>query len=156
MPEQPPARPLPFFYVGKQEASQRIQKFLDDKHPLLTDAIGKTDTKSVWYSFQHIEELYKELVYLNADGLRLYYGAYDSQHEYSNQLCILMVPTFLNSSMKHEDLILENSDDFIERLGGEENIGNTEEITELIAKYKEFNYGSPCPPVCPGNEFGYP
>jgi len=155
MPDQVPSRPLPFFFIGRQAASERILEFQNTKHPLLTNAIGKQDTKSIWYSFQHIEEMYKELVYLNSDGLRLYLGAYDENHpDFANQLCIIMVPTFLNTSLKHEDIILEELPDFAKRI--DNTLENAKEIPDLFKVYKDFNYGSPCPPVCFEGEFRFP
>lgn len=156
MPEQIPPRPLPFFFIGRAIASARIQKFQDTKHALLTTNIGKPETKSIWYSFQHIEEMYKELIHLNADGLRIYLGTYEEGHpDFANQLCVIMVPTFLNTSMKHQDIILGELSNFSERFSAS-SFDNSKEIADLSEAYKEFNYGSPCPPVCFEGEFSYP
>ncbi len=142
---------VPNFFLSMMTASTRICNFLTSKHTLLSNALGKTDTKSVWYSFSHIESLYKELVYLNADGIRVYMGAYEAGHaDFAGQLCLIMVPTRLNGdTMGHEDVILEEDADFTERPGNE--LFTDEETA------KAFNYGAPCPTICPAlQEAKYP
>lgn len=148
------AKPLPTFFLKKSDANDRITKFRDNKHPLLSEAMGATETKSVWYSFQHIENLYKELVFLNADGLRIYFGEYDTTHpDFPDQLCLIMVPTRFNGSTNpgegHEDVIMEEDDDFAQRPGSQAFLEG--DIP------KAFNYGSPCPSLCPTSfESKYP
>ena len=134
-------KPLPFFFVGKQITNERVNAFLNTKHNLLSDAISKQDTKSVWYSREHIEGLLDEMNHANANGLRIYFGAYNENHEaYSNQLCLLMVMTRLNSqSGGHADISIEDEPDFPERSVAERGIPDFK---------KDFNVGSPCPPIC--------
>lgn len=146
------AKALPTFFLAKNEADNRIAKFMDNKHALLSDAKGSTDTKSIWYSFQHIENLYKELVFLNADGLRIYFGEYADNHlDFPNQLCLVMIPTRANEEdpIGHEDVIMEDDADFPLRPGSGPFVEEEES--------KAFNYGSPCPSLCPRSfESKYP
>lgn len=143
---------IPDFFLAKNVANNRITKFMANKHPLLSGAMDGTDTKSIWYSFQHIENLYKELVFLNADGLRIYFGEYEEDHEeFRDQLCIVMVPTRANDEdpVGHEDVIMEDDEDFAQRPGSD--------IFLEDEQPKAFNYGSPCPSLCPRSfESKYP
>ena len=115
---------------------------MNTKHGLLSNAINKPDTKSVWYSREHIQGLLDEMIHANADGLRIYFGAYSENHEYSKQLCLLMVMTRLNSQRGFQaDFSIEDEPDFSERSALERG------ITDF--KKKDYNVGSPCPPICP-------
>jgi hypothetical protein len=153
MSNQTSAKPLPAFFVGQAITRDRIKRFQETKQPVLTNLIGKEDTRAVWYSIEHIEELFKELKYLNANGLRIYLGSYEESHpQYSGQTCLLMVATRLNDSQKNEDLILEQGPDFESRISLQRDL----EIQPEKPKERDFNYGSPCPPVCPENELKYP
>jgi len=147
MPNNRFAKPLPSFFMGKTAASNRIAGFLSSKHVVLSNELGTTDTKSIWYSFSHIENLFKELVYLNADGLRIYLGAYEDDHQdFPGQLCLVMVPTRFDPDTEgHEDVLLEDDVDFPERPGSE----LYQSATEAEQLSKAFNYGAPCPTICP-------
>lgn len=140
------AKPLPAFFLDSAAANQRIQKFMDSKHLLLSDALERTDTKSIWYSFEHLQSLYKELIYLNADGLRIYFGAYSDDHpDYPGQLCLVMVPTRCDDecetygSESNADVIMEEDVDFPARPGR----------SGADDARKALNYGAPCPTICP-------
>lgn len=145
-----PVKPLPFFFVGTNVTNERVNAFLSTKHNLLSSAIGKQDTKAVWYSREHIEGLLDEMNHANADGLRIYFGAYSNEHEtLSNQLCLLMVMTRLNQQTDaHADISIEDEPDFAERSTAERGFGDQTE--------KDFNVGSPCPPICSYQEMKYP
>ncbi len=53
----------------------------------------KEDTKSIWYSKEHIEILLEEIRVWKADGLRIYLGEYEEAAIAPGQLCLLMVLT---------------------------------------------------------------
>ena len=161
------AKSLPEFFVGKTEANHLICNFMKNKYPALNAQMpdGREDTRSIWYSFRHIEELYKEMIYLNADGLRIYLGAYGKHnvepgdlYDTSHHLCLVMLPTFMNTETgKHEDLVQEDSDQFLKRPGSEMfvgGIGNNTELTEPGSR--GYNQGKPCPPLCDDQEILFP
>ena len=137
-------KPLPFFFVGKDVTNERISTFLTTKYGLLSDAIGKPDTRNVWYSRAHIEGLLSEMNLYDADGLRIYFGSYGENHpNYPKQLCLLMALTKEDSqSGAHEDISIEDEPDFALRSQTERSIVD---FTE-----RDYNVGSPCPPICPG------
>lgn len=144
-----PVKPLPFFYVGKEETQKRVLSYLSTKHKLLSEAIGKTDTKSIWYSRTHIEGLLDEMQHANADGLRIYLGSYpETQLELKNQTCLLMVMTRENPDTgAHADFDIEDEPDY--------SIRSAKEKGFEIPVEKNFNVGSPCPPICNGQEMKY-
>jgi hypothetical protein len=159
-------KPLPEFFIGKAEANKFITNFMKNKLPLLSAQLpnGREDTQSIWYSFAHIEELYKEMVFLNADGLRIYFGAYDAQtkdteygDDVSQQLCLVMVPTVTNlNTLKHEDLLQEDTKEFWLRPGSEmfDKTKNKMELT--TGGSRGYNHGTPCPPLCKDQERKFP
>ena len=136
MLQQNGARPLPFFFVGKTLTNERILRFAQTKHPVLSEKISKPDTRSIWYTKEHITFLLEEMEKANADGLRIYFGAYGEKDTYNGQLCLLMVMTKPDElTGGHSDITLEDQPDF--QLRSAE--GNTP---------RDFNVGSPCPPMC--------
>jgi hypothetical protein len=139
-------KPLPFFFVGKDVTNERINKFLTTKYDLLSDAIGKPDTRSIWYSKEHVEGWLSEINLANADGLRIYFGSYEETHpSYPKQTCLLMVLTREDSQPGvHGDISIEDEPDFALRSQTERSIVD---FTE-----RDYNVGSPCPPICGGTK----
>jgi hypothetical protein len=136
MLKQDGAKPIPFFYVGRTITNERVSRFSENKHALLSKQLGKPETQSVWYTREHIELLLEEINHAGADGLRIYLGEYGEEENYSGQLCLLMVMTKEGADKDtHNDIIMENTADFQARsLDGN--------------KPRSFNVGSPCPPIC--------
>ena len=130
------AQPLPFFFVGKTITKARIVRYAKTKHSILSREMNKPDTKSIWYTKEHIAFLLDEMNKADADGLRIYFGAYGEQENYSGQTCLLMVmtkPGVRNGG--HVDISIEDETDFQARAVGE-------------SKSRDFNVGNPCPPMC--------
>jgi hypothetical protein len=141
------ANPLPSFFVGKQVTKDRIDRFIAEKHPLLSGAIGTPDTKAIWYSKDHVAQWLAEMDKAGADGMRIYFGMQGAEDEYPNQTCLLMVMTRADMQTGvHTDFTIEDSPDFADRRFRP---GNRE------GNRRDFNTGSPCPPVCDaGMAFG--
>ncbi|WP_343693886.1 hypothetical protein [Chitinophaga sp.] len=141
-------KPLPFFYVGQSITNDRISKFKTQKHPLLTQAIGKPDTCSVWYSKEHFVKLLEEIEFAGGDGIRISFGTYETGHQYEGQTCLLFNTTrqtVVGNTITHTNVILENEPDFAERSAQERDIIHFPGEDPII---KDFNLGSPCPPFC--------
>jgi hypothetical protein len=142
MLKQDAARPLPFFYVGKKLTRERIGRYAKNKHILLSEKLGKPDTKSVWYTKEHITQLLEEMNHAGADGLRIHLGEYGENDTYSGQSCLLMVMTKPGTQNGgHIDITIEEAADFNAR-----SFDNTTP--------RDFNVGSPCPPICDGGDDG--
>lgn len=143
-------KPLPFFYVGQQVTADRITRFQNQKHNVLSQALGKSDTKSVWYSKEHFEKLLEEIEFAGGDGIRVYFGMYENGHEFEGQICLLFSVTRempLGNGIAHGNVILENEPDYPERssLPREVILFRGTHPGEDI---RDFNLGSPCPPRC--------
>jgi hypothetical protein len=147
--------PLPYFFIGKELTSERIGNY-SSKHTLLSDDLGRVDTRSVWYSKEHITKLLEEIEYADGDGLRIFFGAYESTHQdYAGQTCLLMVVTRekqVGESTIHENLSVEDEADFSERSALPRGVPSWGGESILSKRKKDFNHGSPCPPVCDGDD----
>lgn len=148
-------KPLPFFYVGKQLTTERTTRFKDQKHNLLSQALGKPDTRSVWYSKEHFTKLLEEIEFAGGDGIRIQFGVYETGHDYAGQTCLLFNTTrerLVGNVVTHVNVVLENEADYPERSS------LPREIIEFpggsIGGIKDFNLGSPCPPSCEGGDDG--
>ncbi len=142
------SKQLPFFYVGKAVTEERKKNFMDKKYQGLCDKLGKLDTQSIWYSREHIEGLLQEIDHVNGDGLRLHFGSYEEGHEFAGQLCLVMNTTREKKSgvkIEHLDVITENEPDFKERSRAERSTTGNQ-----VQRERDYNFGSPCPPRCPG------
>ncbi|MFC0518951.1 hypothetical protein ACFFGT_32350 [Mucilaginibacter angelicae] len=142
------SKPLPFFFVGQALVNQRTADFVNQKNNLLSEALGKPDTRSIWYSRDHIAGLLDEIDHAGGDGLRIAFGMYERGHQFAGQLCLMMNPTrgvAVGDSVVHQAVILENEPDFAERsaVNKDYDFGNG-----LPGVDKGFNLGSPCPPIC--------
>jgi hypothetical protein len=147
---QTSAKPLPFFFIGQSLTQERIGNYLSQKHNLLSSGLGREDTKSIWYSREHIVKLLEEIDHNGGDGLRIYFGAYEAGHEFAGQLCLLMYVTReggAGESVTHPNVVLENEADYPQR-----SVQARDTILfpggSPFGRKKDFNYGSPCPPRC--------
>jgi tetratricopeptide (TPR) repeat protein len=104
--------------AGEATVQKSINSYVLSKHKLLSKAIGKPDTQAIWYSVSFLFHLYDEMTYLNADGVRLYFCAYEKNHvSYSLQTCLMMVPTRPEpkEQIEHVNVMLEGEPDFVDR-----------------------------------------
>jgi hypothetical protein len=142
-------KPLPFFFVGKAVTNERINNYAVNKHNLLSQAIGKPDTKNIWYSKEHLAKLLEEIELAGGDGIRIHIGMYEASHEFSGQLCLLMTTTrevLSGETVIHKNVFIEDEPDFSQRSVLPRS-GAFPGNDQLSGK-RDFNYGSPCPPRC--------
>jgi hypothetical protein len=156
-------QPLPAIFVGKDKINTRVKLYQQNKHPLLSEALSnggvpRQDTKSIWYSREHVETWLNEMNQMDASGIRIYFGAYEAEAELAaGQLCLLMVLTRAGANANsHKDIILENEPDFEGRLQLAQSRAIETETGLPAGTPREYNYGSPCPPICPYDEPGFP
>jgi hypothetical protein len=141
-------KPLPAFFVGKSITNTRKTNYETDKLGILTTALGKGDTKNIWYTRNHIADLLDEIDSAGGDGLRIYFGAYEEGHDFEGQLCLVMNVTregMKNNVTTHENVYLEDEPDYEDRLNAERDAGINSPIP---GGKRDFNFGSPCPPRC--------
>jgi hypothetical protein len=139
-PEYEITPPLPLSFIGHAAARERILQYQNNKAPLLSNAIGKPDTLSVWYSYEEMKTVFREMKYLAANGLRIYLAAYPPEDtEHAGQTCLVMIPTRLEAE-KIADVIMENEPGFAERFAARENLrnyGSEQPVTETTPPAKE-------------------
>jgi hypothetical protein len=151
MATQHDIKPLPFFFVGKEITSKRKAGYAAQKLPLLTQALGKPDTRSVWYSKEHIAKLLAEIEYAGGDGMRISFGMYEDGHAYAGQTCLLMNSTRAKQAgdrISHVDVLIEDEPNFSERSSLPRDIIAFPGESAVFARPKDYNFGSPCPPIC--------
>jgi hypothetical protein len=142
-------KPLPFFYVGQTITNNRIHQFKTQKHTLLTQALGKPDTCSVWYSKEHFTKLLEEIEFAGGDGIRISFGMYEEGHQYAGQTCLLFNTTreaLAGNTVTHTNVVLEEEQDYPERAAQERDVILFPGDDTIV---RDFNLGMPCPPLCP-------
>lgn len=152
MPVTRSPKPLPGTFIFKEEVNKRVTNYLNLKHPVLSNALGREDSKSAWYSLDQFEELMREMYYLNADGVRIYFGAYDNNDpNYPGMLTVIFVPTYLNEDTgKHTDVVIDDEQDFTQRCDSKTAVSMTRSIP------KNLDTLGLCPPSCDDHVFAYP
>ena len=96
--------------------------------------LGKEDSLSVWYSIEELEEFMAKAKDHGADGMKLYFGAYDENYKeqplYAGRQTVVLVATKLKITQAGKS----NKDIYIQ----------TEKGSSILA----WNAGSLCPPFC--------
>lgn len=155
MLESQPAIPLPDIYIGTERVYQLVNSYLEHKRPVLNQFLSKDgakreETKSIWYSKEHVQTWLDEINLMNADGMRVYFGTYDEKSEIApGQLCLLMMLTRAGENAgTHIDLIYENEPGFSERMEASKSRSSSKGSYDMEERPRPHNYGSPCPPIC--------
>lgn len=156
--------PLPEIFIGKTLVNQRILNYQENKHGILSNALAiatsttaKPETKSIWYSKEHVQTWLDEMNLMNADGIRFYFAAYGVEEDVAQagQLCLVAVLTSLDNN-NHKDIIYEDAACYGERLLATNSRDlNLDDVFDK-EKPKEFNYGSLCPPACASMDSAFP
>jgi pyridoxine 5'-phosphate synthase PdxJ len=124
--------------VGKQVTTNHvdtvIRNYKKERWVHNSKRIGKEDSLSVWHSIEELEEFIAKAKDNGADGIKLYFGAYDTDYKenpkYAGRQTIVLVAT------KHKitDAGESNKDLYIQ----------TDKGSTILA----WNTGSLCPPYC--------
>lgn len=124
--------------VGKQVNTKHvdtvIKNYKQERWVHNSKRLGKEDSLSVWYSIEELEEFIAKSKDHGADGIKLYFGAYDKNYEeqplFAGRQTIALVAT------KHKvtEAGGSNKDIYIQ----------TEKSSSILA----WNAGSICPPFC--------
>lgn len=131
-------KPLPPFFIGKKLSNIRKEIYIRRKYPLLCKELDREDTRSIWYSKEHIEQLLEEIRHVNGNGMWFHFAAYEQGHQFDGQLCIVMNSTRSDSDGRRSTVYIEDEPDFEDRRQATPDKGT---LTDL-------NFGSPCPPRC--------
>lgn len=131
--------------VGKQVNTDHvntvIKNYKKERWVHNSNRLGKEDSLSVWYSIEELEEFIAMSKDHGADGIKLYFGAYDKEYEkqplYAGRQTIALVATKNKVTIAGES----NKDIYIQ----------TESGSTILA----WNAGTLCPPFCDkGKDFG--
>ncbi|HEU4555838.1 MAG TPA: hypothetical protein VFS25_23540 [Chitinophaga sp.] len=119
-------------HVNELRENYRTGRWIENsKH------LGKPDSLSVWYSLDELKQYLETAAAAGADGVRVYFGAYPSTYPenilHAGRQTIVFVATQQKLS---ETGKTENKDLYV----------STPKGPEVVA----FNFGSLCPPTCPG------
>ncbi len=134
-----------------EKKSLRVGKFVDTNHVDTviknykkerwvhnSKRLGKEDSLSVWYSVEELEDFLEKAKVHGADGIKIYFGAYDKEHApkplYAGRQTVVLVAT----KQKETEAGVANKDVYI----------NTDKGHTILA----YNVGTICPPFCNGND----
>jgi pyridoxine 5'-phosphate synthase PdxJ len=130
--------------VGKQVNTDHvntiIKNYKKERWVHNSNRLGKEDSLSVWYSIEELEEFIAMSKEHGADGIKLYFGVYDSNYEeqplYAGRQTVALVATKQKLTAAGES----NKDIYIQ--------------TEKGATILSWNAGGLCPPFC-GKDKGF-
>jgi hypothetical protein len=123
-------------YVNTQHVNTGIDNYTKERWAANSEHIGKSDSRSVWYSIEELEEFLATAKENGANGVRMYFAVYSNDYkavpEYQNRQTIMMVA----SKAKRTEKGIESKDVYV----------GTEDGSSILA----YNAGSICPPWnCP-------
>ena len=124
--------------VGRQVDTKHvdtvIKNYKQERWVHNSKRLGKEDSLSVWYSIEELEEFIALSKMHGADGIKLYFGAYDKEYEdqplYAGRQTIALVAT----KHKISETGASNKDIYIQ--------------TEKGSTILSWNAGGLCPPFC--------
>lgn len=126
--------------VNTQHVDTVIRNYKQERWVHNTQRLGKEDSLSVWYSVEELEEYLAKAKEHGADGIKIYFGAYDKDYApnplYAGRQTVVLVAT----KQKETPAGIMNKDLYIK----------TEKGTSILA----YNVGSLCPPFCAKDEKG--
>lgn len=131
--------------AGKQVDTRHVDTVIKNykRHRWVENSrrLGKEDSLSVWYSIEELERFIEKSKEHGADGIKLYFGAYDQDYKeqplYAGRQTIVLVAT---KNKESDNGTSTNKDLYI----------NTEKGTTILA----WNAGTVCPPFCGRGDFG--
>ncbi len=125
-------------YVDTAHVDTVIRNYKQKRWLQNSEAIGKEDTLSLWYSLQELEEFIQKAKSSGANGIRLHFGVYPENFADnpagSNQLTMVLVAT---KNKETEEGMTEK---------------NVYVATEKGARLLAYNYAGMCPTQCPSTK----
>ncbi len=126
--------------VGTDHVDTVVRNYKKERWVHNSQRLGKEDSLSVWYSIEELEEFMSIAKSHGADGIKLYFGAYDEDYKeqplYAGRQTVVLVATKHKMTEAGES----NKDIYIQ----------TENASTILA----WNAGSVCPPFC-GSKDGF-
>ncbi len=120
--------------VNTEHVDTVVRNYKQERWVHNSKRLGKEDSLSVWYSVEELEEYIAKIKDHGADGIKIYFGAYDKDYTanplYAGRQTVVLVATKqgqTESGMANKDIYIE-----------------TDKGTSILA----YNAGSLCPPLC--------
>lgn len=123
--------------VDTAHVDNAIRNYKQERWAQNSQRIGKEDSLSVWYSIEELEEFIALSKEHGADGLKLYFGAYDK--DFSKQPLYAGRQTVVIVATKHKE-----SEDGVNNHNNKDIYIQTEKGSSILA----YNMGTICPPFC--------
>ena len=128
--------------VGTDHVNTVVRNYKKERWVHNSQRLGKEDSLSVWYSIEELEEFIGIAKNHGADGIKLYFGAYDENYKdeplYAGRQTVVLVATKHKITEAGES----NKDFYVQTDKG---------TTTIMA----WNAGAVCPPFCgPKDGFG--
>jgi len=128
--------------VGTDHVNTVVRNYKKERWVHNSQRLGKEDSLSVWYSIEELEEFIGIAKNHGADGIKLYFGAYDENYKdeplYAGRQTVVLVATKHKITEAGES----NKDLYVQTDKG---------TTTIMA----WNAGAVCPPFCgPKDGFG--
>jgi hypothetical protein len=124
-------------YVDTAHVDQVVRNYKKERWLQNSLRIGKEDSLSAWYSVEELEEFIQKIKQYDADGIKLYFGAYPEDYterpEYASRQTVVLVATKSKETeegLKHKDVYITDKNGASTIMG--------------------YNMGSICPPFCGG------
>jgi hypothetical protein len=121
-------------YVNTAHVDNVIRNYKKERWIQNSDRIGKEDSLSTWWSIAEMEDFIATAKVHGADGLKFYFGAYDSDYtenpKYAGRQTLVMVGT----KEAETGIGIKNKDIYVQ----------TENGSNILA----YNRGTICPPDC--------
>lgn len=125
-------------FVDTNHVDNVIKNYKKERWVHNSKRLGKEDSLSVWYSVQELEEFLQKASEHGADGVKIYFGAYDEEHApkplYAGRQTVVLVAT----KQREAESGVVNKDIYV----------NTNKGLSILA----YNLGNLCPPFCNGND----
>ena len=128
--------------VGTDHVNTVVRNYKKERWVHNSQRLGKEDSLSVWYSIEELEEFIGIAKNHGADGIKLYFGAYDENYKdeplYAGRQTVVLVATKHKITEAGES----NKDLYVQ----------TDKGTTILS----WNVGTVCPPFCgPKDGFGF-
>ncbi|MCG2614434.1 hypothetical protein LZZ85_09090 [Terrimonas sp. NA20] len=117
--------------VDTKHVDNAIRNYKQERWAQNSERLGKADSLSVWYSIEELEEFIALSKEHGADGLKMYFGAYDKNNTEdplrAGRQTIVIVATKHKEGNTNKDVYIQ-----------------TEQGSSVLA----YNMGAICPPFC--------
>ena len=145
-------KPRPKHLKLKTAIGPEVNHYRNLKHGTLSTLINKTETKSIWFSMEQIQEMWDEMIYQvinngkKVSGIRVYLTTYLPGATFEKQMGIVFVLTENRGTTAdpvHKDFFIEEQGDW-----GSRPLAFASEPLESEWRLLGFDQGTPCPPDC--------